>query len=383
MSAVLFQINVTRDCNLRCTHCYISSDKKAASKTMLEDQFVQVFEQIRDFMISDFNGNRKYQLADIHVIGGEPTMLGYEFYERTISKVKAILSDIPQQYQLCLVSNLITPEALKIARLFDIISTSYEIDTRFVSASGKAKPALEKKWVENVKALKEDGPEVNVTMAVTKQAVDFGAANILDYFFSNGFRGIHLGFFIPSGDGLIYIDSVFPLFEETTQFMIEATNWYLERRMVHKDLWVNPIESMIESIYHNKPMDDIVCPIIPGSLDIDWDGSTVTCIEAGGEIDAKSLGNVFYSSISEIMKSREYRRARNNAVVPNPNCIGCDELKSCQSACGVLHQYWNGKGECPGFKGFIKHIRSLVEVHGVKPKTLLLENEHRKRTLGC
>lgn len=382
-SAVLFQINVTRDCNLRCTHCYISTDKKTASKTMLEGQFIQVFEQIRDFMLEDFKGLKKYDMADIHVIGGEPTMLGLEFYERTVDKAKSILGQIPQHFQLCLVSNLITPEAVSIARLFDMVATSYEVETRFVSASGKAKPALERKWVENVKALQKDGPDVSVTMAVTKQAINFGASKILDYFFESGFRGIHLGFFIPSGDGLIYIDSVFPLFEETTAFMIEATTWYLQRRLVHEDLWINPIESMIESIYYNKPMDDIVCPIIPGSLDIDWDGSTVTCIEAGGEIDAKSLGNVFYSTISEIMRSREYRKERNKAIIPNPNCIGCDELKSCQSACGVLHQYWNGKGECPGFKGFIKHIRNLVENHKLQPKSLILANAHRRKTLGC
>lgn len=381
MKTFLFQLNVTRDCNLRCTHCYISSDKKAASKYMTGDQFIESFRQISDYMQADWNGKREYSAVDIHVIGGEPTMLGYDFYKKNLAQVKSILSAINQRVMFSIVTNLLTDEAVKIAQMFDAISTSYEYETRFVSLAGKQKPSLERKWVENINKLQLLGRSPAVTMAVTKQAVDRGADFILSDLYGKGFKKIHLGFFIPSGDGLVYMDSVFPMFEETTRFMIDAANWYMDRRLVDPDLYINPIESMIESIYDNKPLDDIVCPIIPGSLDIDWDGETVTCIEAGGEVDMKSLGNIFVSSVTDILNTPQYRRERAKAIIAKPACVGCSEILSCQSACGVLHQYWNGKGECPGFKGFIQHVRKLVEVDGVIPKNMI--GGSNNRTSGC
>ncbi len=366
----LLQINTTRDCNLRCTHCYISTDKKEISKFMTESHFLSVFEQFAAFL-STPAAEEEYNLADIHVIGGEPTMLGYDFYARLLPQARALLSKVKQQVKLSIVTNLVTHDALRICELFDFVSTSYEIDTRFVSAKGRPLPKLEQLWINNVRTLQASGIQVNVTTAVTQQVINFGAGKLLDYFLENGFRNVHLGFFIPSGDGLINIGTVFPPFKQTSDFMIEAANWYLQRRLDIPDLYVNPIESMIESIYYKTPMDDIVCPIIPGSLDVDHDGETVTCIEAGGEVDMTSLGNVFVDGMTNILNGRAYRRERTKAIVPKMHCIGCDELENCQSACGVLHGFWNGKGECPGFKGFIKFIREQVEQKGVIPKAEL------------
>lgn len=364
----LLQINTTRDCNLRCTHCYISTEKKELSRFMDEAHFTSVFTQFAEFLNTPF-AKEEYSLADIHIIGGEPTMLGFDFYNRLIPLARQALSSAQQQIKLSIVTNLVTHEALEICKLFDFVSTSYEIDTRFVSAKGRPLPRLEKLWADNVRKLQAEGVQVNVTTAVTKQVIAFGAENLLNRFLDNGFRNVHLGFFIPSGDGLVNMESVFPPFKSTSDFMIEAAKWYLERRIDIPDLYINPVESMIESIFRKEPMDDIVCPIIPGSLDIDHDGETVTCIEAGGEVDMTSLGNVFNEGITNILNGRAYRRERTRAIVPKKHCMGCDELVNCQSACGVLHGFWNGKGECPGFKGFIKFIRDQVENHGVIPKS--------------
>jgi len=383
----LFQINVTRDCNLRCTHCYISSDKKAQSEFMTVDQIKEIFRQIADFLRKDSErpGGGEYNKAEIHIIGGEPTMLDKSFYEESLPYIRSELKDIPgKEVALGLVTNLLTPQALEIASMFDQVSTSYEFKTRFVSVkSKKEKPALEAQWVENVKKLKTMECDVGVTMAVTKFAIEKGGRGVLDYFYDLGFKNVHLGFFIPSGDGLIYMDSVFPMFEDTSEFMIQAADWYLEKRDKDHELYINPVESMIESIYHDKPLDDIVCPIIPGSLDVDWDGETVTCIEAGGEVDMESLGNVFSMGIHKILESKAYRKERMKAIVPKPYCSGCDELQACQSACGVLHQYWNGQGECPGFKRFIKYIRHQVEVNGVKPKSVIQRSLAIEKMRGC
>ncbi|MDU8351255.1 radical SAM protein [Pseudomonas syringae pv. actinidiae] len=377
----LYQVNVTRDCNLRCTHCYISTDKKVASQYMEDQQFIRVFDTLIDFLQSP-SGKSQYSVVEIHVIGGEPTMLGYDFFARILPQVKDRLSQVEQEVRLTLVSNLVTKDAVEIAKLFDAVATSYEFNTRFVSLKGRPLKALEEQWISNVNLLRDAGYEVTVTMAVTKQATQIGAHEVLSFFFDKGFRQIHLGFFIPSGDGLINMLDVFPLFEETSKFMIDACDWYLARREKYKDLYINPVESMIDSIYYDKPLDDIICPIIPGSIDVDWDGETVTCIEAGGEVDMDSLGNIYEQDLSQILSSVKYIKERATAIMPKPHCVGCDEFRSCQSACGILHQYWNGQGECPGFKGFIKHVRGVTD-QGVKPKHMLFTDSDSELFRGC
>ncbi|WP_447847102.1 hypothetical protein [Pseudomonas aeruginosa] len=43
-----------------------------------------------------------------------------------------------------------------------------------------------------------------------------------------------------------------------------------------------------------------------------------------------------------------------------------------------MHEQWNQKDECPGFKTFIKYVRHLVEEKGVLPKSAV----ERGRALG-
>jgi radical SAM protein with 4Fe4S-binding SPASM domain len=365
----LFQVNVTRDCDLRCTHCYISSDKKKASAFMSEQEFTETLFKIADYMDADWNSAKKYSAVDIHVIGGEPSMMGVPFFENTMPAIKDRFSRVNQKVKLSIVSNLLQKRAVTIVKMFDHITTSYEVDSRFT------KQKQEDRWMSNCKEVVSEGYNLNINMAMTKAILAKGAPAMIEFCLELGIKHIHFGFFIPSGDGLINAVDVFPPFEDTTDFLIEAAEYYLARRMDDVDLYVNPIESMIESIYRNQAMEDIICPIISGSLDIDASGDTASCLELGGEVDARNNGNVFSSDIQTILNSRGHVQEVRNAIRPKPACMGCDELTTCSSACGVLHNYWNGKGECPGFRGFIKYIRNKVENEGIKPKSEILKLE--------
>lgn len=354
----LYQINVTRDCNLRCTHCYIHSDVKKASKEMALEQLLSIARQIREHMTGI-----SYDRAEIHLIGGEPTMLGREFFEKGIPQMREILAGAGFGAELLLVSNLLCEEILPIAKLFDRVTTSYEPVTRF------PKVKLEQMWVRNVKLLKDNGIDLGVTTAITKPVVQFGARRLLDWYYEQRIWQIHFGFFIPEGDGLVNLHEVFPEFHETSAFLIETGKWYLEKRDTHPDLWVNPFESMLSAIATDQPLDDIVCPIIAGSMDIHWDGSAATCLEAGGGVNPQWAGNVFETSIKEIAKGAIFMKQVMDARRPQRVCVTCDEYRNCKSGCGVLFNYWdpNLDQDCPGFKGFIKFVRSVYE-SGVKPR---------------
>lgn len=373
-STFLFQLNVTRRCNLRCEHCYISSEKKDVSPDWDADDMKHVVGGIRDHMLSDWNGRRVYTQVEIHVIGGEPTELGEDYFITVLPIIKKILSDLPHKVKLVLVTNLLTKQALEIAKMFDMVQTSYEIGTRL-----KKKRHMEM-WLSNVqemhKHFRENGDgALGITSAITKNIVEYGARNYIDLLISWGFKNVHLGFFIPSGDGETFEEMCNPGHEDTSKFLIEAFDAYLELKSSIPDLYVNPCESWIRSIKENRSSDDILCPIISGSLDIDGDGETISCIEKGGVLGYKSNGNVlerikvislddevhhYQTNISDILQSPSYRREVAMASMLPKSCIGCEFSDLCRGNCSVLHSQWNGDGECPGYKKFLTHVKSHV-----------------------
>ncbi|SED32122.1 Sulfatase maturation enzyme AslB, radical SAM superfamily [Pseudomonas saponiphila] len=387
----LFQINVTRRCQLRCSHCYILSDKKDTSPDMTEEEFLHVVSGIVEHMKADYNFSMRYTYVDIHVIGGEPSMLGVDFFKSALPKAKAMLAELPQEFSFSIVTNLVTREALEVARLFDKVSTSYERSTRF------NKRKQEEIWRSNVQTLMAEskdlaipGPkDFSVTTALVRPVVEAGTG-IIEELTELGFTKMHFGFFIPSGDGDINAKLVQPKHSETAAFYIKALDWYLEHRS-NEELWINPCESWLEAVYRNVPLDDVVCPIVHGALDIDSDGRTVSCIEKGGTNDYVSHGNIFEKAekqnsdgtvtmefvrgIPEVLTSQSYLKEVASARrLPLP-CKTCDERHLCQANCHVLHGQWNGEGECPGFKTFIKYARNLVENHGVLPRSAMKEKE--------
>ncbi|HCK18285.1 MAG TPA: radical SAM protein, partial [Thalassospira sp.] len=242
---------------------------KKASGKMSTDNFRKIFTGIAEHM-----AQIGYDHAEIHVIGGEPTILGLPFFEENIPVGRAALEeaaarmDKPFSFEIIMVSNLLSRDILPIANHFDRVNTSYEPETRF------PKPKLEQMWRDNLALLRDNGIDVGVTTAMTKHVINYGARTLLDYHYNQGIKQIHFGFFIPSGDGLVNRDEMFPEFVETSNFLIEAANWYFERRDDDPDLFVNPVESMLSGINSGEPLDDIVCPIIAGSMDIDWNGQT-------------------------------------------------------------------------------------------------------------
>jgi radical SAM protein with 4Fe4S-binding SPASM domain len=360
----LYQINVTRDCNLRCTHCYIHSDVKASSKTMVDEQIISLAHGIVEHM-----KKINYKHAEIHFVGGEPTMLGLEFFKRNIPKFKEIVKNAGFHAEVMMISNLLHEDIIEISKLFDRVTTSYEVDSRFVSLKGVYKPKLEQNWLNNVKKLQAAGIDLGITTAMTKPVVKYGARKLLDYFYQNNIKQIHFGFFIPEGDGLINVHDILPEFHETSEFLIDSALWYLEKREIDKDLWVNPFESMLSAIDSNEPLDDIVCPIISGSLDINWDGNSATCLEAGGAKTPDWSGNVFETSIASVTSTAHFMKKVLDAAKPQKFCRTCDEYSVCKSGCGVLFKFFdpNLDKDCPGFKKFIKFVREKNE-NGLKPR---------------
>lgn len=357
----LFQINVTRDCNLRCSHCYISSEVKALSNRLTVSNFLKIVRDIGTYMAQADTTH-----AEIHVVGGEPTMLGAKFYHTVMEQAHDILKAYGDAFswEFILVSNLLSRELMEIAPWFHKISTAYEPETRF------PKPFHERWWLENVHALQEKGLDVGITTCMTRPVIQYGAERLCNRLYNElGVKQIHFGFYIESGDGRTNRETVTPSFLETSQFLIDSAEWYFERRDSDPNLYVNPAESMLSAMERGEALDDIVCPIITGSLDIDSSGAAMTCLQEGGEIDANWEGNVLETSVADVIASDGFKRRKIKAARPHRACMTCDEYKVCRSGCGVNFEIWDPDvdEDCPGYKKFIKHMRAR-HASGVLPR---------------
>lgn len=360
----LYQVNLTRDCNLRCTHCYIHSDTKAASKKMDIDSVVQIGKGIGEHM-----RGLGYERAEIHFIGGEPTMLGLQWFREAVPAFRSALGG-GFCYDLSIVSNLISPDIVEIASLFDRVNTSWEPQTRFVSLAGLYKPALEAKWESSLLLLRQAGLVVGVTSAITRSLVEMGAQRVIEHLTKLGLTRIHFGFFIPEGDGLVHIDKNLPRFAETSQFLIDAANWAMLHRDNNPDLWINPFESLLLAIDRDEPVDDIVCPIVAGSIDINWDGNAASCLEAGGSDQPRWAGNVVKDGVAAVTQSPFFREEVARAARGAPGCITCEDFLICNAGCGVLAKYAApDESDCHGFRRFITHVRKLHE-KGARPRDI-------------
>lgn len=366
----LYQINVTRDCNLRCSHCYIHTDTKVASKEISASNAIRLAGMIREHMLST-NKTR----AEIHFVGGEPSMLGLRWFEEVVPKFKEeLFLDAGGRFSadIILVTNLLSADAVQIAKLFDRVSTSWEPQTRFIGRTGAFKPKLEKLWERHVSELLDANIDIGVTTAITAKTIALGATNVLDYLSGIGFRQIHLGFFIPEGDGLENFMSVHPRFHETSCFLIDSANWAVEKR--DDGIWVNPFESLLFAIHSNEIAEDVICPIITGSIDINWDGGAVSCLESGGSKTPVWHGNVFEQGVRSVVDRKDFRSEIRSAIRGSHDCLVCDERPICMSGCGKLAAFRTDEDrDCHGFKSFIKHVRHLYE-HGVKPKEVRLKS---------
>jgi radical SAM protein with 4Fe4S-binding SPASM domain len=316
---------------------------------MTDEQILKLGKDVCDHLIN----TDKHNHAEIHIIGGEPSMMGLAFYERIVPKMRKELERINEAgktYELMMVTNLTHKDQLAISKLFDRISTSYEPETRFPTNR------IFNKWLEACYNHQEAGMKLAVTTAITKQVIEHGAKPLLDFYLKHGIKQVHLGFFIPEGEGLKNIKEIMPEFEETSNFLIDAADWYFEQD--DPEIFINPVESLLNSLETGKPQDDIVCPIVSGSVDIHWDGNVATCLEQGGGDEPNWSGNSFELPLVEIVKTPHFKKEVSRSVEGHQECKNCRFEKICRSACSVLWSYWDPKidSDCPGFKKFIRYV---------------------------
>lgn len=352
-------VSPLRECNLGCEHCCVPQEERegggrfASNPRMSVDQFSGIASGIATVMAEG-----RFKWADVRVVGGEPSMMGVDWWVSAGAQFRSRLDERGITYRLGVVSHLLSSQALRVAKLpvFDGVCSSYDVGGgRFLS------PRAEAKWAENVRSLLADGIRLSVSVTITRAAVKEGARAILDRLYDIGVRDIALSFCVPRGNARDR--DTMPSFHETSAFQIEGAKWLMEKTARNEAVTIYPSSQFLKKFQSGGEAYSLTCSKASGGLDINPDGQCSGCpVETGGEA-FKPVGNVFSEGVDGVVNGARFRRSIVQAKIPPRACLDCEELTFCEAGCGILREHWRPAEDtdCPGFRGYLKFLRSVAQ----------------------
>ena len=366
MKRFINQLNVSittnRTCTLACTHCYIAPHLFKDKTQMTEEVYRSVFDRIESLKAVDGN----LEEIEWEVIGGETTMMPFEWWEKqlpwTLDRITKINEGLRDPGSLNYLTNLIYTDK-RYTDLFNkyghhpyfCLYTSWEPDTeRF----GK-RNQLFNRFYETLKSI--DAREKILDIILTKATIEIGAERILDMFLPAGVTDFSIKMISPYGSGKAFFEPNQPTFEQMTQFFMDMD------RLKPKHITFTPQEEMLSSVMKSTSFQ---CNgNFKYDLSIEPDG--VCHFNANQTADEAAIG--FRSiKIDDPEWARkicfENKTEENNKLsLKHPECDQCEYLTHCNAGwyhykvhdSKVIDKY--RENECSGFRKFWDHTKASLK----------------------
>jgi sulfatase maturation enzyme AslB (radical SAM superfamily) len=169
-----------------------------------------------------------------------------------------------------IVTALQNARAVKVAKLYQNIATSYDPNARIEVNNDK--------WLERCKELRGCGNNVHVCVSLSQSVIDYGVSKVLDEVYGFGFRSVHLAAMVPTMNALA--ETPDPMI--TSQAMIESAEWVLEKRRVSEDgIFVSPFDGLLQGMSN---YDGLRCPAGESCVNVEPNGKIHACVAKGGEV---------------------------------------------------------------------------------------------------
>ena len=328
--------NVTRECNLKCSHCYINAAEKKLENELTTQEGKQLIDQI-------------CQVSSPLLIlsGGEP-LLRPDIYELISYGSKKGL-------KMGLGSNgsLIDQEVAKKLKDAGIATVSISLDSHIPEQHDDFR-GVEGSWdkaVQAIKALRKNNVLVQVNTTLTQQNYS-QIDDIMSFVENIGVENFHLFFLVPTGRGVKLTDISAQKYEDmitntfakvamhklnvrpscAPQFMRIAKNMGLDMRM-----WIRGCMAGLNycRIYPNG--DVTPCPYLPIKL---------------GNIREKSFKEIWTNAdLFKALRSPDSLKGKCGVCEYKSLCGGCRARAYGLSSdfidyCGDLHEPAELKGDC-------------------------------------
>ncbi len=365
-------IKVTRDCNLRCTYCYVSGG--ARKERIAPAMVIDFFDQIAD-------GNPR--IIDCTFHGGEPLMVG-----NIIREVVDGLEKRPYaprlQFSLQTNATLVTETWVRYFREHRI-SVSVSLDgPKAINDSTRVNLVGRGSFERTMRGIdllcKAGG--VGLICVVTKQNQDH-LIDVLNLCHEKGIRSLSFLPFFPSGYGVGKEDQLGADNLEYWERTKQVIDWLIDHNTRYPDAMI--YEREIASIVRNILIPGNGCYMCASSpcgagtrhVGLDVNGDVYVCDTFYG-LTNFVIGNMLTQSIDEILQNPLVERFQQRSVKTIPKCSACHLNEWCYGGCPAHNVLFYGEEEgfnreshmCSWFMQIIPFLKGRFDKQLIDPNLL-------------
>lgn len=341
-------IKPSNACNIRCRYCYNSGDNYCSDK-MTEDQVRFILEKISD----------EYNQIRIIWHGGEPLLMGIEFYERALH----LQRDIEEKKRVSFLNSVQTNATL----INDEWGSFFEKNSIKVGVSFDGPPfgaSGRPSWNEalsGISVLEHHNIKFGIIAVINGGNIAY-LNEIYDYFVQSK-HNVNLNCAFTTGQ---LVDPV------NQQFVVNHDD-YVSNMIILFDRWltdtscksiINPFYDISRTII-DRPHSCEHTSCLYKFISIDHNGNVFPC----GRFDGENMlmGNIYKTnSIHELFEGDNYKELVRGAICRRNKCINnCPIYKYCAGGCnfnailsGNLSE--NGFADCTAYKKMISHVNSRI-----------------------
>ena len=360
-SSLSLIVKSTRQCNLRCSYCH---DWRAQSPKIS-------FAVLTNLTAKALAPN-KNRLVNFIWHGGEPLLLGMDFFKRALSLQESFLN--PHQY---VINSLQTNGTLlneewceffarnrfNIGVSVDGPQEIHDLNRSYITGRGSFTNVVAK-----IDLLKQHGIPSGVLMVLNENASKLSAPEIFDFMIND--LGVTAFSFLPavpdnipgripdSGQTANYF-----LMDNYDKFMIDVfDHWYA---LDNPEIQVRELESIVRSVLRGNPQACTLAGDCLGSnYHIEPTGDIYHCDRFLGD-ENYHLGNVLQDDFESVLESPKFLALKENERQSLEKLASCPNFDICNGGCPhdryIANQYLPGySGECCGQNALIAHVKAAL-----------------------
>lgn len=346
------------DCNLRCTYCFYRQ-KSGMFPGVKEHRMKE--STLERLVIQGLEAG--YDLAMFSWQGGEPTLMGLDFFQRVVDLQEAHIR--PGQ----VVTNALQTNGILLDRKWAEFLRKYNFLVG-VSLDGPAslhdhyrrdekRNGSHARVMQNLRVLLEEGAEVNTLTLVTERNAR-EPDRVYDFLLETGVK--HFQFIPclepgPGGQPAFY--SVSP--EDYGYFLCRLFDRWMDSPM---DISIRDFDDLMAMYQGQPPNTCILQPRCGGYLLVEHTGDVFPCDFF--VLPKWRLGNLNEASLSELRTSAKLAEFGDQKAMLSDECRSCEWLSFCYGGC-LKHRLSMGGSPstrtfyCKAYRQLFEHSKSVLD----------------------
>lgn len=350
------------NCNLRCKYCFyhdVSTNRTIENYGMMKDEVLE--EMIKKvFECVEQSVNFMFQ-------GGEPTLIGYKFYNTFHELIKKYnKNNITTNFSIQTNGTLLNKNLLEILKKYNYLvgislDGNKEIHDNFrIDANNNG---TFNSVMKGIRLLKKYDIDFNILCVVNKATAKNGKL-IYNFFRNNNFKYFQ---FIPCIDNFKYSETedytLIP--EDYGIFLNDIFELWYEDIKKGKYVSIRYFDNLIKILLGEQPESCDMMGICSINCIIESDGSVYPCDFY--VLDKYKLGNILNSSYENMIFSNIAKEFVEASIEKPNSCKLCKYLKLCRSGCRRHKENNNLENKfCKSYKIFFdKNINKLLEIANI------------------